>query len=162
VEGKPLVNRVVAVTGDALNSPKNIEARVGTPMNTVLDFCGGLKDNVTQVIMGGPMMGFSQFDISIPIVKATSGILCSGLVSETESKQYPCIRCNSCVTACPMFLLPNRLSRLIEKSFYEESDGLGILNCIECGSCVYVCPSNIPVLQWLRVGKYKVNELKRK
>ncbi len=162
VEGKPLVSRVVAVTGDAIQTPKNVEARVGTPLKSVLENCGGLKENVTQVIMGGPMMGFSQFDVSIPIVKATSGIVCSGLTSEVAEKVYPCIRCNSCVTACPMYLLPNRLSRLSEKAFYEESDQLGILNCIECGSCVYVCPSNIPILQWLRVGKYKVNELKRK
>ncbi|MFH2132027.1 MAG: electron transport complex subunit RsxC [bacterium] len=161
-EGKPLISRVVAVTGDGLSSPKNLQVRIGTPLKHAISFCGGLKDTAAQIFMGGPMMGFSQFDLSVPIVKATSGVVCTSHVKELSQATYPCIRCNSCVSACPVFLLPNRLSRLAEKAIFDEAEDFGILNCIECGSCVYVCPSHIPILQWLRVGKFRVNELKRK
>ncbi len=162
IEGKPLVSRTVAVTGDAVNNPKNVQARIGTSVKHAIDFCGGIKGDTAQVIMGGPMMGFNQFDLSVPMVKATSGIVCTTRVKELKQKSYPCIRCNSCVSACPVYLLPNRLSRLAEVEFYQEAEDLGLLNCIECGSCVFVCPSHIPILQWLRIGKFRVNELKRK
>ncbi len=107
-------------------------------------------------------MGFSQFSLSVPVVKATSGIVCTSHVKELKLETYPCIRCNSCVTACPVFLLPNRLTRLAEMEVFDEAEDFGILNCIECGSCVFVCPSHIPILQWIRIGKFRVNELKRK
>ncbi|MBU3916504.1 electron transport complex subunit RsxC, partial [bacterium] len=114
IEGKPLVSRTVAVTGDGINNPKNVQVRVGTSVKHAIDFCGGIKEETAQVIMGGPMMGFSQFDLSVPMVKATSGIVCTTQAKELKQKSYPCIRCNSCVSACPVFLLPNRLSRLAE------------------------------------------------
>lgn len=162
IDGKPLVSRVVAVTGDGLNSPGNLQVRIGTALSHAIEHCGGLKDTAAQIIMGGPMMGFSQFNLKVPMVKATSGVVCSSDVKELKRESYPCIRCNSCVTACPVFLLPNRLSRLAEKGIFGEAEEFGILNCIECGSCVYVCPSHIPILQWMRIGKYRVNELNRK
>jgi len=107
-------------------------------------------------------MGVSQFDLDVPIIKATSGVVGTLQVKEWKQKEYPCIRCNSCVSSCPVFLLPNRLSRLAEVENYEEADRFGVLNCIECGSCTFVCPSHIPILQYMRVGKFRVNELKRK
>jgi electron transport complex protein RnfC len=162
IDGRPLISRVVSVTGHGITTPKNLEVRVGTPLRNLIDFCGGLKATANQIIMGGPMMGFSQFELSVPIVKSTGGIVCTQFQKEKEENIYPCIRCNSCVSACPMFLLPNRLSRLVEKGFYQETEQLGILTCIECGSCSFVCPSRIPILQWLQVGKYKVFERKRK
>jgi len=161
VEGKPLIKRVVSMTGDALHSPKNVEIRIGSPLNYIIKHCGGLKEEATSIILGGPMMGVSLFDLSIPIVKASSGVLCTRHPQKSSQEPGPCIRCNSCVSACPMFLLPNRLARFSEKEFYEESDRFGILNCIECGCCVYVCPSKIPLLQWIRVGKFIVNENKK-
>ena len=161
-EGKPLVSRVVALTGDGLQTPKNLQVRIGATLQHAIAYCGGLKDSTAQIIMGGPMMGFSQFNLSVPMVKATSGVVCTSNVKELKQESYPCIRCNSCVSACPVFLLPNRLSRLAEKNIFDEADDFGILNCIECGSCVYVCPSHIPILQWVRIGKFRVNELKRK
>jgi Na+-translocating ferredoxin:NAD+ oxidoreductase subunit C len=162
IEGKPLINRVITVTGDAVKQPKNIQARIGTPVKSAVDFCGGLDDDTAQLIMGGPMMGISQFNLDVPIMKATSGVVGTCQVKESKLKSYPCIRCNSCVSACPMHLLPNRLSRLVEVDNFEEADKFGVLNCFECGSCVYVCPSHIPILQWIRVGKFRVNALKRK
>lgn len=162
IDGKPLVSRVVAVTGDGLQTPKNLQVRIGTTLSHAITYCGGLKDSTAQVLMGGPMMGFSQFSLSVPMVKATSGVVCTSHVKELKQTIYPCIRCNSCVTACPVFLLPNRLSRLVEMENFGEAEDFGILNCIECGSCVYVCPSHIPILQWMRIGKFRVNELRRK
>ncbi len=161
-EGKPLIKRIVSMTGDALQTPKNVKARIGTPLNDVIKYCGGLKKEITHIIMGGPMMGISQFDLSVPIVKASTGFVCTQSLKKARPISDPCIRCNSCVSSCPMSLLPNRLARYSEEGFYKETDQLGILNCIECGCCTYVCPSKIPVLQWIRVGKFKVSKIRKK
>jgi len=162
LEGKPLVERIVTVTGQGITEPKNLLVRLGSPFKYLIDYCGGLKKTTTQVYMGGPMMGFAQYDMNVPIVKATSGIICQEKNDVLNKKTYPCIQCGNCVTACPMNLLPTRLSSFAESSKLEEAEEFGILNCIECGSCSYVCPSNIPLVQWIRVGKLRVSESKRK
>ncbi len=110
-----------------------------------------------ELLMGGPMMGIAQFDLSVPVIKATSGIVCT-----TDFKQVDpiaCIGCGACVRSCPMFLMPTRLARLSLIRHWSDADKMGIMNCIECGSCAYVCPSSIPLVQWIRVGKQKVYEL---
>jgi electron transport complex protein RnfC len=162
IEGKPLVERIVTVTGEGINEPKNVMARIGTPFKVLVDACGGLKDSTNQVYMGGPMMGFSQTNLDAPIVKATSGIVCRDAIAVKKTHTYPCIQCGNCVSVCPMNLLPTRLSSFSESAKLEEAEGFGILNCIECGSCSYVCPSKIPLVQWIRVGKLQVSEAKRK
>ena len=154
---KPLTKRVVTVTGNGIKEPKNLLVTIGTKFSDVIEYCGGLVDETSQVFMGGPMMGIAQFDLSVPVVKATSGIVCT-----TEYKQVEplaCIGCGSCVQSCPMFLMPTRLARLSYIRHWSDADQMGIMNCIECGSCAYVCPSNIPLVQWIRVGKQKVYEL---
>jgi len=162
LEGKPLVERIVTVTGDSIYEPKNVLARIGTPFNNLIEFCGGLKDTVKQIYMGGPMMGFAQYDLNVPVIKATSGIVCNSESEVQIQKSYACIQCGQCVGACPMNLLPTRLAAFTSKSKWSEADEHGILNCIECGSCSFVCPSRIPLVQWIRVGKLRVNEIKRK
>lgn len=162
LEGKPLIQRIVTVTGDGLNEPKNVMARIGTPFQNLIDFCGGLNEQTAQVFMGGPMMGISQWDLNIPVIKATSGIICSKNESIKKIEQYPCIRCGNCVSACPMNLLPTNLAKYSEKKILNAADQYGINNCIECGSCAFVCPSNIPLVQWIRIGKLRVNDWKRK
>jgi electron transport complex protein RnfC len=157
IDGKPLIERIVTVTGDGVSEPKNVKIRIGTPFNDVVEFCNGLKDNTAQVFMGGPMMGIAQSDLSVPVVKATSGIICSSRTKALITS--PCIRCGKCVSACPMFLLPTRIARLSEVKNWSEAQDFGIMNCIECGSCSFVCPSNIPLVQWIRLGKLKVGEL---
>ena len=161
-EGKPLIQRIVTVTGEGINNPKNVMARIGTPFKSLVDFCGGLRENTVQVYMGGPMMGFAQYNLEVPIVKATSGIVCSMNESIVQLRTYPCIQCGSCVSVCPMNLLPTRLASFAEMAKWAEAEQLGIMNCIECGSCGYICPSSIPLVQWIRVGKLRVSELKRK
>ena len=162
LDGKPLIERVVTVTGEGVTDPKNLMVRLGTPFQVLLDYCGGIKETATQVYMGGPMMGFSQYHLNVPVVKATSGIICQEKSNITKKKTYPCIQCGNCVSVCPMNLLPTRLSSFAEMTKLEEAEEFGILNCIECGSCSYVCPSNIPLVQWIRVGKLQVSESKRK
>jgi len=159
---KPLIERVVSVTGDGIKEPKNVIARIGTPFQYLIDFCGGLVDDTIKVIMGGPMMGLTQYSLQVPVVKATSGILCLTKFSVVREKVYPCILCGACVNACPMNLLPTQLAKLSEKGMYKMAEDYGILSCYECGSCAFVCPSNIPLVQWIRIGKMRVNELKRK
>ncbi len=162
LDGKPLIERVVTVTGEGIKEPKNVLTRIGTPFRSVIDFCGGLDEKTVEIFMGGPMMGFAQYELSVPVVKATSGIVCKTESTINKSKTYPCIQCGSCVLACPMNLLPTRLASFSEMAQWDEANNLGILNCIECGSCAYVCPSHIPLVQWIRVGKMKVTENKRK
>ena len=160
--GKALVERIVTVTGDGIAEPKNVLARIGTPFRNLLDYCGGLKDGANQVFMGGPMMGIAQHNLDVPVIKATSGIVCTAEPGQPAEKSMPCIRCGSCVTACPMFLLPTRIARLSEMGHTTAAEELGIMNCIECGSCSFVCPSHIPLVQWIRLGKLRVGEMKRK
>lgn len=162
VEGKPLIERVVTVTGDAINEPKNVLVRIGTPFQQLLDFCGGLTNNAAKIIMGGPMMGVAQSSLQVPVIKATSGIVCLSDKYTQAKPIYPCIQCGNCVSACPMNLLPTRLARYAEAGNLIMAEDLGILNCIECGSCAFVCPAHIPLVQQIRLGKLQINEIKRK
>ena len=162
IRQKPLIERVVSVTGDGIKEPKNVIARIGTPFRNLIDFCGGLTDDTVKIIMGGPMMGVTQHSLNVPIVKATSGILCLTNRTIIKNKEYPCIQCGTCISACPMNLLPTRLARFAQAENWQMADDLGILNCVECGSCAFVCPSRIPLVQRIRIGKLKVNEMKRK
>ena len=157
-EGKPLIQRVVTVTGDGIAQPRNVMTRIGTPFQSLIDFCGGLNEETVQVFMGGPMMGMAQYDLSIPVVKATSGIICSTEANVTRFESYPCIQCGACVDACPMNLVPTLLARNSQQKKVDALEELGVQNCIECGSCAFSCPSHIPLVQWIRVGKYRVNE----
>ena len=154
---KPLTQRVVTVTGNGIKEPKNLMVTIGTKFSDVIEFCGGLVDETAQVFMGGPMMGIAQYDLSVPVIKATSGIVCTTNYKQVEP--LACIGCGSCVQSCPMFLMPTRLARLSLIRHWSDADKMGIMNCIECGSCAYVCPSNIPLVQWIRVGKQKVYEI---
>ncbi|MEA3287063.1 MAG: electron transport complex subunit RsxC [Candidatus Marinimicrobia bacterium] len=162
VEGKPLIQRMLTVTGDAITEPGNIIARIGTPFQVCVDACGGLKGETAQVFMGGPMMGLAQYDLNVPTLKATSGIVCLESSQLKKTRHYPCIQCGSCVTVCPMNLVPTRISRLAETAKYDECKDWGVFNCIECGSCAFVCPSGIPLVQWIRVGKVKITEKQNK
>jgi electron transport complex protein RnfC len=162
LEGKALIERVLTVTGNGIHEPKNVLTRIGTPFKKVIEFCGGVTEDATQIYMGGPMMGFAQYELSVPVIKATSGIVCQKEGSVKTTRTYPCIQCGNCVSACPMNLIPTRLASFSEKAKWEDADEFGILNCIECGSCAFACPSNIPLVQWIRIGKLRVSELKRK
>ncbi len=161
VDGKALIDRIVTVSGDSVNEPKNLNVRIGTPFQNLIDACGGLKDNVAEVYQGGPMMGASLYDFSPPVIKGTGGLICNSKV-RGESESYSCIRCNSCIHACPVNLLPTRIARMSEKGMVEDAEAIGLLSCIECGSCSFVCPSHIPLVQWIRVGKVTLQGKKKR
>lgn len=159
---KPLVSRVVTITGDSINDPKNLEIRIGTSFQEVIDYCGGLKEDVKKVIMGGPMMGMAQHNLEVPVVKGTSGILTLSEKSSYLPEEEPCIQCARCVEVCPMGLLPTTIARLSEFDRYEAAEEKGILNCIECGSCSYICPASRYLIQYIRYGKNKIMQEKKK
>lgn len=158
--GKPLYERVMTVSGLGVNNPKNLLVRIGTPFREVFDFCGGVKEGVNTIIMGGPMMGLAQWSLDTPVVKGTSGLL--AWTDPNPPSEYPCIRCGRCVSHCPMGLVPTELMKLARNGLYPESESWGILDCVECGSCQFSCPAHIPLVHWIRLGKTTVISLKRK
>ena len=161
-DGRPMTERVATVTGGAVTQPENVLVRVGTPLQDVIDFCGGLTPDVGKIIYGGPMMGMVQFDLDSPVLKGTSGILC---LRQEEISQFtggPCIRCGNCVDACPMFLVPSQMGLLVERSRWDELGDFHVSDCIECGSCAYVCPSHRPLVQYFKRGKLEWREVEKK
>ena len=161
VDGKPLIERVVTVSGDAIKEPRNLKARLGTQFKELVDASGGVTEDLKEIFQGGPMMGISLYDFSAPIIKATGGVICNTKARGKE-KAYNCIKCNSCINVCPVFLLPTKIARFSEVGMVDEAGDIGLLSCIECGSCAFVCPSHIPLVQWIRVGKLKLHDKKRK
>jgi len=160
-KNKPLIERVVTVTGKGLKNPSNLKVRIGTPVKNLVEEAGGLPGDTGKIIGGGPMMGKALATMDVPVVKGTSGIL---LMREEEShraEEGPCIRCSKCTQVCPMGLEPFLLSRLTRIGRFETAEQEKIMDCIECGSCQYTCPANIPLLDYLRLGKNKVGAMIR-
>ncbi len=155
VKNKPLVERVVTVTGPKLAHPKNLLVRVGTPMSALIEYCGGME-GVGKVVAGGPMMGRAVSNIDAPVTKGTSGVLLIPAEEALREQPSSCIRCAKCVEACPMGLEPYLLAKLSKKEMYDEAESHYIADCIECGCCTYSCPSYLPLLDWLRMGKGEV------
>jgi len=150
-EGRPLISRVVTVNGNCAANPGNIEVRIGTLAEEVIAFAGGLKGDgigLARRVMGGPMMGMQIPHWRVPVVKGSSGILAFDAAEVAEQEPNPCIRCGSCVKACPMGLLPLEMSARIRNEAYDEAVGIGLKDCIACGCCAYVCPSKIPLVQY--------------
>lgn len=162
VKGEVLTTAALTVSGKGIKIPQNLIVPVGTPIQNVIDFCGGVTDDAVKIVVGGPMMGNAQFDLNAPVMKATSGILVLTKDEVTENPETPCLRCGQCVGACPLNLLPTKLSRYSQLQKYEDAEGAGITVCMECGTCAYTCPANIPLVQWIRLGKQKVIEIQKK
>jgi electron transport complex protein RnfC len=158
--GKPLYERALTASGEGVREPKNLMVRIGTPFQNVLDFCGGTDDNTNFLIMGGPMMGLTQWSPEVPVVKGTSGIL--AWTAPVPPMEHSCIRCSRCVDHCPMRLVPTQLMKYVKYEFLSDAEAWGILDCVECGSCQYICPAAIPLVHWIRLGKNQVMEIKRK
>lgn len=157
--GKPLYERALTASGEGIQNPKNLMVRIGTPFQTIIDSCGGLKDDSNILVMGGPMMGLTQWTTDVPVIKGTSGILAWKSVFLRE---YECIRCGRCLEHCPMNLVPTQIMKYVKNDMLAEAESQGALDCVECGCCQYSCPAKIPLVHWLRLGKNKITALKRK
>jgi electron transport complex protein RnfC len=153
--GKPLYERVVTVAGSCVANPKNLLARIGTPLKALIDFCG-LKDDPAKIIVGGPMMGIAQFSDQVPVIKSTGGVILFNKKEAEAAQQEYCIRCGACVRECPVGLSPCLLGLLCEKGLWEQAKELGVLDCIECGLCAYVCPANRGLVQAIKRTKLEV------
>lgn len=151
--GKPLIERIVTITGDAVRTPKNFQVRIGTSFRELIDAAGGFTTEPEKNISGGPMMGFSFFNIDVPVVKGSSSLL--AFIKDDVSHEEPsaCIRCGRCAAACPEHLLPMKLAALAGQNEPEEFKKLGGMECVECGCCSYVCPAKRQVTQSVRSMK---------
>ncbi len=155
--GEPLISRIVTVTGDGVAEPCNLEVLLGTPMQALLDQCGGLNSDVDRIIMGGPMMGFAMHSTEIPVIKTTNCILAATESNVTApSDVMPCIRCGACADVCPVDLLPQQLQWYARSKEFERAQEHNLFDCIECGCCAYVCPSNIPLVHYYRYAKTEI------
>jgi len=155
-KNKPLIDRLVTVTGKSLKNPVDLRVRIGTMASELINFVGGLPEDTGKIIAGGPMMGRALSTPEIPITKGISGIL---MLPESESMRKPsraCIRCGKCVSVCPMALVPSSLMTFSKMEDWDKAAQFNICDCIECSSCTYSCPSNRPLLDYIRLGKSTV------
>ncbi len=162
VKDRPLMRRIVTITGDAVANPGNYQIRIGMNIKEFIEAVGGFKEEPAKIIAGGPMMGPAMYNIDVPFIKTSSALLCLTRAQAELPPEQNCIRCGKCIEACPMGLMPNLLNQdAIHKDFaaFDAHDGL---DCIECGSCSFVCPAKRHLAQTLRVTKREVMALKRK
>jgi len=158
-KNKPLVERVVTVSGKELDKPVNLLTRIGTPVSKLIEYAGGLSDSTAKVVNGGPMMGKAIGSLDVPVTKGTSGIILIKKDEARRKKTGPCIRCSKCISACPMGLEPYLLMTLAEKELYEKAEKNRIMDCMECGSCSFICPANRPLLDYIRLAKNNVGRM---
>ncbi|MFY0652762.1 MAG: electron transport complex subunit RsxC [Cyclobacteriaceae bacterium] len=161
-KNKPLIERIVTVTGKEISCPSNLRVRIGTPVNELLAAAGGIPDNTGKIISGGPMMGKALNDVNVPIAKATSGILVLPHEESKRAEMYNCLHCGKCIEVCPMGLEPYHLMLLGKSKESKKAKEEHVLDCIECGSCSFVCPSNRPILDYIRLGKSSIKKADKK
>ena len=156
-EGMPLIRRIVTVSGDIVLEPKNLMVPVGTSFNDLMEACG-VAENPYKVLSGGPMMGAAQYDLSVPVMKASNAVTILGHSNNFNVLDSRCLRCGRCIDVCPMKLMPV----LVYKSLYtgdpEEMKATGLMDCIECGCCAYTCPASVPLVLGFRSAKHIVRE----
>jgi electron transport complex protein RnfC len=160
-KSKPLIERVMTITGKDAPNPGNYRVRLGTYLSQVVEEAGGVPAGTGKIIGGGPMMGRSLMNLDVPMAKGSSGVL---FVRDQEAARKPmlnCIRCTKCVTVCPMGLEPYLLMAQSERNMWPEMEVNRVMDCIECGSCSYTCPSNRPLLDYIRFGKSTVGGILR-
>ncbi|MEJ2508723.1 MAG: electron transport complex subunit RsxC [Gammaproteobacteria bacterium] len=156
---RPLISRIVTVTGPGVRRPRNLLVRLGTPLSHLIEQAGGYAIERPRLTMGGPMMGLALSDDTLPITKATNCVLVEP--QPAAARTLPCIRCGACVDVCPVRLLPQQLYWFAQSGQYDKARGHGVFDCIECGCCAHVCPSNIPLVQYYRNAKSEIAAAER-
>ena len=162
VNGIPLTERVLTVTGEAIKNPLNLRVKFGTSIEEVIEAAGGFKEEPVKVISGGPLMGTALSSLGTPVIKGTSGILCLTKNQAKLEEESSCIRCGKCMGVCPMQLNPTKLNSLVLRGKYDDFEEYHGMDCIECGCCSYGCPAKRHLTQTLREGKRTVNINRRK
>ena len=151
---KPLIDRIITVSGSGVTHQRNLKVKIGTLVKDIIDGCGGLRDGVKKVVVGGPMMGFSQMNLDAPVTKGTNCILA---FTDDEYMDFvnnaTCISCGKCVSACAFGLMPTLMNKHIKYKQFDKAKDLGLMFCKECGACSWVCPAHIPLTQIFRMGK---------
>lgn len=153
---KPLYERVITVTGKALENPKNLLVRIGTPIKDLIEECGSLKEEPAKVIVGGPMMGASQYTLDIPVIKSTTGVIFFTKEEIEETKEEFCVRCGECIVSCPMGVYPNLISLATENKRWDKASDYGAKDCIECGLCSYICPAKRSLVGVIKKAKIMI------
>ncbi len=160
--GMPVVSRIITVAGDCIKQPCNLNVRLGTPFEFVINAAGGCFGQPKKIINGGPMMGIAQYTDKVPTIKTTSAILALSETADVYDSDSPCIHCGKCVSHCPMHLMPFKLARYAEDNDLEMCEKFHITDCIECGLCSYLCPGRQSPVQNIRMAKQKIVEKRRK
>lgn len=154
-QGKPLTERVLTVTG-AVKKPQNLRVKIGTLIKDLIEQGGGFTGKPGKIILGGPMTGFAQFSLDVPVVKGTSGVLVLSQEEVYHPQPQPCVRCGRCIRSCPVWLTPASIIAYVEHDRLEEAEEIGVLDCVECGACGYVCPADRPFIQQFRRAKAEI------
>ncbi len=159
-EGRPLIKRIVTVSGNCVKNPKNLLVPLGTSYADVIEYCGGFSSEPDKIISGGPMMGMAQWDINTPVTKGTSAIL--ALSDPKPVEHSACIHCGKCIGVCPMHLTPNYLALFSSHENYDMCEKYNCMSCVECGCCTYTCPGHVPIVQHIRKAKAAINEKRKR
>ncbi len=157
----PLIDNILTFTGKSVKRNRNLQVRVGTPLQYIIDYCGGLPEDTGKLVNGGPMMGKAIVDLNAPTVKTTSSILVISQKESMRKEETNCLRCGKCVSACPMGLEPILLFNLAKQDRWEEAEKECAMDCIECGCCLFSCPAGKPLLDLIRVAKNKIGVIRR-
>jgi len=153
VRGKPLTHHILSVSGGAVKQPKNLLVPVGVSYREVIEYCGGLTPEVSRVVAGGPMMGFTIGSLDVPVTKGTSGLTVLTRREVRKAAQTTCVRCGRCADVCPLRLVPTKIALAAQAGNLELAERYHMNACIECGCCAYVCPASVPLVQLIRLGK---------